>query len=111
MNRGIASYDRMSVAMSYKLTGNSRMTTHLVKGSPYVTVTYENATPLLKSLTMHILSVDARVVQGSVGVQYVVQLGNFQTWLVYCSQPVALVWKDDTLYAPLKMAYGCPCFL
>ena len=99
-SRGIASYDKISVAMSYKLSANGRMTTHLVKGSPFVTVTYENATPLLKSSTMHILSVDARVVEGSLGVQYVVKLGNFQTWLVYCSQPVALVWKDDTLYSP-----------
>ena len=76
------------------------MTTHLVKGSPFVTVLYDNATPVLKSNTMHITSVDARVVRGSIGLQYLVKLGNFQTWLIYCSEPVALVWSDDKLTSP-----------
>jgi endo-1,3(4)-beta-glucanase len=53
---------------------------------------------------MRIASVDSRVVKGSVGVQYMVTLGNFQKWLVYCSEPVVLIWKDNQLSAstPLR---------
>ena len=127
-------------------------------GSPYVTVVYDNATPVISSALMKISSVESRIVKGSVGVQYIVTLGaqayfiascnvcalislailaittaittaitititmalcvsnfygndpvlplfscysgNFQKWLVYCSEPVALVWKDDSLSSP-----------
>jgi Glycosyl hydrolase family 81 N-terminal domain len=63
-------------------------------------VVYEGATPIISSAVMKIISVDARLVRGSLGVQYIVTLGNNQKWLVYCSEPVALVWRDNTLYSP-----------
>lgn len=71
----------------------------LVKGSPFITVVYDGSTPVISS-PRGILSVDARVVRGSTGVQYLVQLANFQRWLVYCSEPIVLKWTDDTLTAP-----------
>jgi endo-1,3(4)-beta-glucanase len=46
---------------------------------------------------MQIHSVEARVVRDSPGVQYIVTLGNWQKWLVYCSQPVALQWVNNKL--------------
>jgi endo-1,3(4)-beta-glucanase len=49
---------------------------------------------------MKISAVESRVVKGSTGVEYIVTLGNFQKWLVYCSEPVVLSWKDDTLTSP-----------
>ena len=99
--RSIESYDNVSVTMGYRVVGNvGRYRAHLVKGSPFVTVAYDLATPVISSPVMKILRVDARVVQGSVGVQYIVTLGNFQKWLVYCSEPVALVWKENTLSSP-----------
>jgi endo-1,3(4)-beta-glucanase len=98
--RSIESYDNVSVTMGYRTVGSGKYRTHLVKGSPFITVVYDGATPVISSPAMRILRVDARVVQGSVGVQYIVTLGNFQKWLVYCSEPVALVWKENTLSSP-----------
>lgn len=100
VSRAVEAYDNTSVTMGYKTAVNGRYRTHLVKGSPFITVVFENATPIISSVLMKINSVDARVVRGSVGVQYIVTLGNFQKWLVYCSEPVALIWRDNTLYSP-----------
>jgi endo-1,3(4)-beta-glucanase len=100
LGRAVEAYDNTSVTVCYRTAVNGKFRTHLVKGSPFITVAYENATPVISSALMKIISVDARVVRGSAGVQYIVTLGNFQKWLVYCSEPVALVWKENTLYSP-----------
>lgn len=100
LNRAIESYDNVSVTMTYHTPQNGKFKTHLVKGSPYITVVYDGATPVISSSLMRILTVESRVVKNNVGVQYIVTLGNFQKWLVYCSEPVALSWKDDTLTSP-----------
>ena len=44
-----------------------------------------------------------KVVKDSVGTQYIVTLGNFQKWLVYCSEPVAFIWKENTLTSPVPI--------
>lgn len=100
VSRGIESYDNTSVTVCYKTQVNGKFRTYLVKGSPFITVVYENATPVITSSLMRIISVDSRIVKGSIGVQYIVTLGNFQKWLVYCSEPVALLWKENTLTSP-----------
>eukprot|EP01041_Mallomonas_annulata_P008922 gene8922-18461_t len=100
LGRGVDTYDNSSVTMSYRTAANGKFRTHLVKGSPFVTVVYEGATPIISANSMQILNVEARVVKGSVGIQYIITLGNYQKWLVYCSEPVAFIWKDNTLTAP-----------
>ena len=100
VGRNIETYDNTSVTVNYRTTVNGKYKTYLVKGSPFITVVYENATPMISSTLMKIVTVDARVVKGSAGVQYILTLGNFQKWLVYCSEPVALIWRDDSLYSP-----------
>lgn len=100
VGRAVESYDNTSVTVCYRTAVNGKFRTYLVKGSPFVTVVYENATPLISSPLMKITTVDSRVVRNSPGIQYIVTLGNFQKWLVYCSEPVALVWKENTLYSP-----------
>ena len=100
ISRAVESYDNTSVTICYRTAVNGKLRTYLVKGSPFITVAYENATPIISSTIMKIVTVDARVVKGSIGVQYIVTLGNFQKWLVYCSEPVALIWRDNTLYSP-----------
>lgn len=102
VSRAIESYDNFSVTMTYKTAGTpqGKYKAILVKGSPFITVVYENATPVISSSLMRIMSVDAKIVKDSVGVQYIVTLGNFQKWLVYCSEPYALTWKDNTLTSP-----------
>jgi endoglucanase Acf2 len=100
LSRSVDSFDNLAVTMAYRTTGNGKYRTHLVKGSPFITVVYEGATPVLSANLMQILNVEAKVVKGSVGIQYIVTLGNSQKWLVYCSEPVAFTWKDNTLTAP-----------
>ena len=100
LSRAIEAYDNISVTMGYKYVGTGKMKAFLVKSSPFVTVVFENTTPIISSGIMKIISVDSRVMKDSQGVQYIVTLGNFQKWLVYCSEPVALVWKENTLSSP-----------
>ena len=108
-HRAVEAHDALSVTMGYRTANQGRFRAHLVKSSPFVTVSFENATPVIRSNTMHILDVQPRIQDGegkgevaveggsggeggSTGVQYIVTLGNYQRWLVYCSEPVALEW-------------------
>lgn len=100
ISRSVDSYDTGSVTMSYRTTLNGKYRIHLVKGSPFVTVVYEGATPVISANIVQIINVEAKVVKGSLGIQYIVTLGNYQKWLVYCSEPIAFTWKDNSLYAP-----------
>lgn len=102
--RAVERHDKFSVTMGYKTASNGKYRAHLVKCSPFVTVVYDNAAPLLTSNLMRILSVEAQNVKDSSGVQYVVTLGNYQKWLVYCSEPLALSWSGNSLSSltPIK---------
>lgn len=101
-SRSLERYDNSSVTMAFTAsTGKYRA--YMVKGSPFVTVAFENTTPVIQSPVMKISAVDARVRNNVAGVQYIVSLGNFQKWLVYCSEPVVLVWKDNALSSPLPI--------
>eukprot|EP01038_Epipyxis_sp_PR26KG_P003988 gene3988-5712_t len=100
LSRSVESYDNISVTMGYKTVGLGKYRTHLVKGSPFITVVFENTTPIISAYLMKITSIDARVVKDSTGAQYIVTLGNFQKWLVYCSESVALIWKENVLTSP-----------
>eukprot|EP00602_Paraphysomonas_sp_CaronLab_P008489 CAMPEP_0185027768 /NCGR_PEP_ID=MMETSP1103-20130426/12976_1 /TAXON_ID=36769 /ORGANISM="Paraphysomonas bandaiensis, Strain Caron Lab Isolate" /LENGTH=732 /DNA_ID=CAMNT_0027561887 /DNA_START=194 /DNA_END=2392 /DNA_ORIENTATION=- len=97
-NRKVISHDDLSVTMQYEVVGGS-FHTPLVKGSPFITVVYEESTPVVSSTTMHITNVESRVVENSLGMHYIVTLGNYQKWYVYCSEPKPLVWSGDTLTA------------
>lgn len=103
-SRAVEKHDKFSVTMGYKTIANGKYRVHLVKSSPFVTVVYENAAPSITSALMRIINVEAQVVKDSTGVQYIVTLGNYQKWLVYCSEPLALVWSGNSLtsLAPIK---------
>jgi endo-1,3(4)-beta-glucanase len=109
-SRSIESYDNVSVTMAYKTqpsgsTGNGNSNNKgnykgvFVKGSPFVTVVFDGATPIISSPVMRITSVESKLLQDHSGTQYIVTLGNFQKWLVYCSESVVLNWKDTGLSA------------
>ena len=102
--RSIEKYDKLSVTMGYKTVANGKYRIHIVKSSPFVTVAYDNAAPMISSNLMHIIAVEQQIVKESTSVQYIVTLGNFQKWLVYCSEPLALSWTGNTLssLAPIK---------
>ena len=97
VSRGIEKYDNISVTMAYKTIGLGKYKTHLVKGSPFITVIFEGTTPIISSKSMQIINVDAKIFKGSLGVQYILTLGNFQKWLLYCSEPIVFSWKDNIL--------------
>lgn len=118
--RGVERYDNGSVTMGYTtaapapgsvlppasappVSTSGHYRAHLVKGSPFLTVAFDGATPVLSSTLMKIVNVDARVRNNVPGVQYIVTLGNFQKWLVYCSEPVVLVWKDNALTSTVAL--------
>ena len=71
----------------------------LVKGSPFITIQYEAATPLLTS-NFKILSVDQKNLRNFPGAQYLVTLDNYQKWLVYSSEPITFVLRDNSLVCP-----------
>jgi len=102
-SRAIESYDNVSVTMTYKTINNGKYSAYLVKSSPFVTVYFENVTPVIASPYMKISSVEAKMVKDSTGTQYLVTLGNFEKWLVYCSESVILNWIDNALIAAVPI--------
>ena len=62
LSRSVEGYDNISVTMGYRTASNGRYRAHLVKSSPFVTVVFENATPIISSPFSKIISVDAKVI-------------------------------------------------
>lgn len=92
----VSRYDNLSVSMTFAVSGGS-YTAPLVKASPFITVVYDNATPVVSSEVMMITGVTPKVVEGVVGTFYLITLGNYENWLVYCSAPVSFDWNGNTL--------------
>lgn len=104
VSRSVESYDNISVSVGFHTAGGGKYKTYLVKGSPFVTVTYDGATPVISSSLMRITNVEPRLVKGSTsGSQYIVSLGNYQKWLVYCSPATTLTWQGDSLTSSTAM--------
>lgn len=99
VSRAVETYDNVSVTIGYKTANMGKYRGFFVKSSPYVTVYFDGATPVISSPLMKIIAVDARVVKDSTGTQYIVTLGNYQKWLVFCSEAVMLTWKENALTA------------
>lgn len=104
VSRYVQRWDNISVTMKYDLAGTASMVAPLVKGSPFITVNYANATPVVRFDIMHILSFEPLDSEGieTGGNQYIVTLGNWQKWLIYISKDksgaaVDLVRNDDAL--------------
>jgi endo-1,3(4)-beta-glucanase len=95
----ITSFDLMSVNFQFG-SGDSKMKTTLIKGSPYMTLEYINTTP--KVVTAHaILSVNGR--SGPVtDSRFVIGLNNGQTWVIYASQNVTFNRGGSSLTATGK---------
>jgi len=83
----VTAFDLMSVTFKFGQT-DSTMSSTLVKGSPYLTLNYNNATP--KVVTIHaILSVNGQT-SSVTDTKFVISLNNGQTWVIYASQPLTL---------------------
>lgn len=90
--RQVVEHDPLSVTIEWRGAGGVGLRTPLVRGMPFVTGLYEQATPLLS--TMHaILSLSG---QGgspgttASGTQHTVELNNGQTWAIYSSASLEL---------------------
>lgn len=103
----VESYDNISVTMLYKSDNNiGKMKTHIVKSSPFMTFVFESTTPVVSSPVFSILSVESQEYEGSHGKQFIITLGNYQKWLLFCSDPYnALIWDGKytiTASVPMK---------
>jgi endo-1,3(4)-beta-glucanase len=99
VSRAVESYDNSSVTMTYKTNNGGKYKAPFVKGSPFVTVVYDNTTPVISSDIMTILDVEPKMIKGADGVQFIVTLGNFQRWLVVCSENIIFSWRENSLTA------------
>ena len=103
-NWEVSRYDNLSVTMNFNTSDGGHLTSYMVKSSPFVTVEYTDATPVITSSVMHIISVEGQLVEGVVGTFYIVTLGNYQNWLVYCSEPISFTLVGDALTAPYPIS-------
>jgi endo-1,3(4)-beta-glucanase len=99
-SRSVESHDFASVTMNYRTMTGQGYKTPLVKGSTFVTVVYTQSTPVISSSLMHLVSIEKKVIPGSKGTQYIITLGNWQKWLLYCSEPIDFIQDKDTLSSP-----------
>jgi endo-1,3(4)-beta-glucanase len=99
LGRAVDSYDNFSVGMTYRVAGG-KYKAQLVRGSPFITVLYDNATPVISSMVAKIVSLEFRAAKVASGVQYIVTLSNYQKWLIYCSETAPLAIKDNTITSP-----------
>jgi len=53
-NRKATAWDTQTVSLQYAATDGSTMSTTLVPGSPYMTFTFSNAQPILRSINGNI---------------------------------------------------------
>lgn len=97
-NHRVVKYDNISVTVKYNLN-NGAYLAYLVKGSPYITIEYNNSTPILSSPLMHILSIEKMDFISSHGIQYIITLGNYQQWLIYCSENLIFYLNNDIIIA------------
>ena len=91
-SRKVAAYDPLSVELCWSSGEHEAMRAPLVRGMPFVTCFFEEATPELT--TIHaVLSLSG---QGgapgtsSTGTQHSLELNNGQTWALYASEPMTL---------------------
>lgn len=100
VSRSVEAYDNSSVTMTYKTSNGGKYKTHLVKGAPFITVVYDNTTPVISAELMNIYDVEQKLFKASGdGVYYIITLGSWQKWMVYCSENVVFQWKDNALTA------------
>ena len=99
----VANFDKLSVTMKFDTEQGGSFTNYIVKSSPYVTVVFNDATPVIGSNVMKIISANKKNVQGKNGTYYHMTLGNYQNWFVYCSESVDFRLVGDSLVSPTSI--------
>ena len=92
-SRSVSSHDELSVTMTF-VTASGAYDALLVKGSPFVTVSFRGCTPLLQAQNMHFTHFESHALPGDTKRKYyIVTLGNYQRWLLYTSFEAPLEWQ------------------
>ncbi|ETW09748.1 hypothetical protein H310_00233 [Aphanomyces invadans] len=92
----IRRFDDLSVTVAFPQASGGTIILHLVRGSPYMTLEYKDAAPVLLS-EANILSVTQPTSAYSV-----VTLGNWHQWLVFSSTPFAWTQQGRVWNGPAK---------
>lgn len=103
-SRSLTRFDLLSFEMTWSYAdAASKMTTPVVRGSPYITALYDNLNPTIS--TIHaILSVNG-VNSGTVsGSKFKVTLNNGQTWLIYSTSNIQFNIVNGKLVAANKFS-------
>ncbi len=82
--RFVQRWDELMVTLRFGTTPDRYFESPQVQGSPYITLVYNNTTPLLASKA-DMVSPARGVVSGS---RFSLQLGNGRKWVVYASKPL-----------------------
>jgi endo-1,3(4)-beta-glucanase len=91
-------FDSMSVTIEWKeATGTGVVSSPIAKGSPYMTMKYQDLTPLIS--TIHaIISVNGDGAPRSVtATKFSLQFNNGQNWIIYSSSETTLNFGDGKL--------------
>jgi endo-1,3(4)-beta-glucanase len=101
VSRAVQKFDNLSVTMQYQTANGGKYMAYLVKGSVFVTVEFQGATPVISSANMHIISMVPQISAGgsTASQQYLVTLGNYQQWLLYSSSSISLTCSGDSITA------------
>lgn len=106
LEMNIQSYDLASVTVQWKRSDSEFMRSPIVRGSPYVTMEYNNLTPELN--TIHaILSVNGNTFPGQVsGKSFFMEFNNGQWWKIYVlnNKEITLTWDRNTMRAASKFS-------
>ncbi|RHY26521.1 hypothetical protein DYB32_007534 [Aphanomyces invadans] len=92
----IRRFDDLSVTVAFPQASGGTIILHLVRGSPYMTLEYKDAAPVLLS-EANILSLTQPTSAYSV-----VTLGNWHQWLVFSSTPFAWTQQGRVWNGPAK---------
>jgi endo-1,3(4)-beta-glucanase len=94
----VVHYDSMSISVKWN-TADGKMISPIVKGSPYMTMQYDNLTPVIS--TIHaIISVNGEGAPRTItGTKFSLQMNNGQTWIVYAGTEIAMNWGNGVLQA------------
>ncbi|RHZ15064.1 hypothetical protein DYB37_008409 [Aphanomyces astaci] len=94
----IRRFDDLSVTIAFPQATGGTIILHLVRGSPYMTLEYQDATPAISSAA-NILSVAP---SSPTSPYSQVTLGNWHQWLLFTSTPFAWTQHEHTWSGPRR---------
>jgi len=90
--RYVTDYDEFSVTMHFDTESGGSYETIAVRGSPYATVLYDGATPVLKSIWSNVTTINGLPAAGVTvsGTEFLLEQQDGMRWLVFSSDSLSL---------------------